>query len=270
MNKCVVFLLSLFLLLILIADQCMHVHAATPETVQNLKRSVNQLRRQQNIQTTRYKSQLEVSATSQLHEAVFALSEVQYQMTIAYQSILSQYNAVVATCASQAPNSPDTMAAEATLDLNQCLEDVEQNFNDVLRPIEEQLSKEIDESSQLNFWLQSLLFARRSATLENFDVESASQELFRRAVLWDNVGSIGFYRSVRSASNPFYSAGEWAFICGLQSYNNLFRKLKATENYLNTACATSSSDDGDGDGQLRNNQNYTMPEAVLKLMSRFS
>lgn len=263
MKRIAVFLLHLLLLLILIDDQFTHVHAAAPETIEGLKRSVNQLMRQQHIQTHRYKTQLEASARSELREAAFALSEVQFQMTMAWEGIRSQYNAAESTCASQAPYSPDTMATEATLDLNQCLADVEQNFNEVLRPIDVALSEEIGESSQLNFWLQSALFERHAATLENFDAEAATQEIFRKAVLWDNVGSIGFYKSVRSVPAPFNSAGEWAFICGLQSYNNLFRKLKATENHLNTVCAINVKRGSPV-------TNYALPEAVAKLMTRFS
>lgn len=248
------------LLLLLILNWSQFTHSATPETIERLKRSVNQLQRQQNIQTARYKSQLETSARSELREAVFALSEVQFQMTMAWQGIRTQYNAATATCAGEAPYSPDTMAEEAVLDLNQCLADVEQNFNSVLRPIDESLTEEIDVSSQLSFWLQSRMFARRAPTLENFDSDAAAQELHRRAVLWDNVGSIGLYKSVRNVSAPFNSAGEWAFICGLQSFNNLFRKVKATENYLNTVCATRESE----------RRNYTIPDTMANLMSRFS
>lgn len=269
--------------------------SVTPETVDQLKMSLNQLVRQQNEQLAHYKSQLETSSAAELRESVFALSEVLYQCTLSWAGLQAQFNAADATCASQAPHTPASISSDTAEDLNQCLAEVEASFLAVTSPLDESLSAEITASSKLNFWLQSKLFARSTATssrsspLDTFDADAASREIFNEAVLWDNVGSIDLYYGVRGLAAPLKSAGEWGFICGLNAFNKLFQKLKNTEAYLNTNCSGISSRDNTEGGDVqpvlkadrdqyeqrdiintdtRDDGAAASPEAVVKLESR--
>lgn len=253
--------------------------AATVETVTSLKRSLNQLVRQQNVQLSQYKSRLESSTLNELHDSTFALSEVFMQCTLSWRSLQSQFNAADATCASGAAHTPQSMANEAVVDLNQCLAEVEAHFLAVTAAIDESLGKEIDESWKLNFWLQAKLFSRSTSKatttfpllLDTFNATATAQQIYREAVLWDNVDSIQLYTSVRDAAAPLRDAGEWGFICGLNSYNKLFQKLKNTEAYLNTNCSgakssgrengTAAADVAGGHGNTGNSRGVA-PEVV--------
>lgn len=255
--------------------------ATTPAMVNELKMSLNRLVRQQNIQLAHYKSQLESSTMSELREAVFALSEVFFQCTLSWQGLQTQFAAVDVGCASGAPHTPASIANEAATDLNQCLVEVEENVVGVTRPIDESLSAEIASSSKLNFWLQSKLFTSPSSSslspLDAFDALTSSLEIFNEAVLWDNVASIKLYQSVRAAPAALTNAGEWGFICGLNSFNKLFQKLKNTEAFLNTNCLATGNADA-AVGQTKTSQdavnnsvdNPSLPVATVKLVSRFS
>lgn len=243
---------SHLLLIPLVCAAIITVQPTSATTVAQLKRSLNQLVRQQNAQLGHYKSQLEAVASSELVSSVFSLSEVMHQCTIAWNILRTQYNAADATCASQGPHTPDSLARETEADLTQCLAEVEENFVEVTRPIDEGLSAKTTASSRLNFWLQSKLFeTKRTASLakvDTFDEAAASREIFNEAVLWDNVYSIRLYKSVRALPQLLFNAGEYSFICGLNSFNKFFQKLKNTEGYLNTNCAGKRDDNGGVNG----------------------
>lgn len=278
-------LLAVFLLSVGVLIEETGASSASPETVRQLKMSLNQLVRQQNAQLAHYKSQLEASTRAELREAVFALSEVMQQCTLAWRGLQAQFLAVDASCANNAPNTPQSMASETASDLNQCLAEVQENVAAVTRPIDESMSAEIVKSSKLNFWLQSKLFATASSsvssggafTLDTFDATAAARDIFNEAVLWDNVDSFRLYHSVRAAPPALTSAGEWGFVCGLTSYNKLFQKMKNTEAFLNTNCAASGSvNAADAAGQTPPSRigddhgpriNSTQPEVTVKLVA---
>lgn len=242
--------------------------AVTPAALNKLKVSLNQLVRQQNLQLSQYNSQLNAAAHSELREAVFALSEVFHHCSLSWRQLEAQFEAVDAECASHAPHSPESLASETEADLNQCLFDLDENFNAVTLPIETSVIAEIGQSSKLNFWLQSKLFAQSKGTkaavaavptmaLDRFDALAASREIFQKAVLWDNVGSIQHYRSVKSVPGPLTSAGEMGFFCGYNICNvKVFGKLRATEAFLNANCVAK-------DNSIV--KEATLPEALLKL-----
>lgn len=222
--------------------------ASSQLKIGQLKMSLNQLVRQQNAQLTLYKSQLESATVSELRESVFALSEVFHQCTLSWAALQTQYNAMDSSCTSQAPHTPESIAKEAEADLNKCLAVVEMNFQDLISPIDESLAAETKASSSLNFWLQAKAFARsmstsRATSLDTFDAVAVSREIFNEAVLWDNLGSIHLYRSVRNIPGPLTNAGESGFFCGYSSFNKLFGKLKKTEAFLNTNCAGTKNED---------------------------
>lgn len=241
--------------------------AVTPAPLDELKVSLNRLVRQQNIQLGQYNSQLNTAAHSELREAVFAMSEVFYHCSLSWRGMVAQFEAVDAECASQAPHTPESLASETEADLNQCLLVVDDTFNAVTLPIETSVIAEISESSKLNFWLQSKMFAQSKGTktatpplLDRFDTLAVSREIFRKAVLWDNVGSIQHYRNVKGVPGPLTSAGESGFFCGYNICNvKILGKLRATEAFLNTNCVQNVARDNS------TGEESTMPEALLKL-----
>lgn len=241
------------LLLLLVAHTAAAAAATTsPDTIRELKMSLNRLVRQQNVQLTGYKRQLESAAVTELRESVFAISEVFFECNSLWRVLQTQYTAAENEgCASGAPNTPTSIAAEATVDFNQCFSEVESNFLSVTTPIEETLSGHWAASTQLNFWLQAQLFGQQrqpgafpagATPLDTFDEASAAQMIFNKAVLWDNVGSFELYNGIRAANaGPLTSAGEFGFFCAYNVRNKFFQKLKATEAFLNTNCGGSSS-----------------------------
>ena len=212
--------------------------AADPETIDGLKRSLNRLLRQQDIELSRYRSRVASIASAELRESVFALSEVFGNCGVAVAGVQSLFDAAGADCTSKAPHTPQSIAEEAASDLHGCLREVEEAFVAVTRPLEESLSAAAVASTKLNFWLQSKLFAVTPSLspLDTFDAAAAARETFNEAVLWDNVGSFGLYRAIEEARRSFRDAGEWGFVCGLMAFNKLWAKSKSTENFLNTQC----------------------------------
>lgn len=231
----------------------------------DLKMALNRLVRQQSTQLRQFTSGLN-AAQDELREAIFALSEVFYVCSLSWRGMVSLYADAGPECVTEAPYSLEALAREAEADLNQCILNLDQNFNELTQPIEDMIAEEIAESTKLNFWLQSRVFARpTSQPLDSVDLPLVAREIFQKAVLWDNVASIQLYNSVRGLPGPLTSAGEFGFFCGYNACDVKLRgKLRAMEAFLNTNCAT-----GESKG-ISTDMEATATEAQRKSVSRLS
>lgn len=227
-------------LIVLLLISCTLVICATGNDsrrraiVQELKQSTNQFKRQLDRQVGNYQDFVKANTRREIKESIFAFSEVFHECQDLLRVLQQQVNAADPGCVQQAPYQMAQIAAEASVDFTQCFGEMEASLRTVVSSVEGKLNGKAAESEELSTHVQRRVFGRVDTTEDELNAIKAA--IWKNQVAWDNVESINIYKEARELPGRLFDVGSNGFICGMSVRNSVFRKLKDTEEYLNTNC----------------------------------
>lgn len=227
-------MIGIRLTLAVILFHCAVAASLNADVIGALKTRLNRLKVQQDVQIGGYRSSLAASTGKELENAVIGQRDVYVNCELSLRGLRYLFESVDdPACTQAAPHSPDSLTDAVSVDLWDCLISLENSFESVIGDITEELSQNATESWRLYFWLQPKVFTNHSVA---FEPTQGERDIFRMAVLWDNVQSVRYYESVRGLAKELYDVGSFGFVCALNAYNRMFGRLKMTEEYLNINC----------------------------------